>query len=115
MSNVPTHDDAFLVKDWLLKHTAAAEDSGIVRALDRIMQHALAQQNVPSLDRAVIEVIMNADVNVHIRKRSMVARVAEEVAELVAALAGEHEHTPAHEWAQIGGIAINALRQIYRC
>ena len=35
----------------------------------------------------------------------------EEVGELAEALAGKHEHSPEYELIQIGGIAINWLRQ----
>lgn len=37
--------------------------------------------------------------------------LVEEIGELAAALAGTHEHTPALELVQIGGIVANWLRQ----
>ena len=64
------------------------------------------------MDRAIQEVIANADA--HRDGTPDLPGLLEEVAELSAALIGDHEHTPVYELIQIGGIAINWLRAYYR-
>lgn len=61
-------------------------------------------------DKAAKEVVKNA--NWHILKKPTKDMLLEEIAELLLALRGKHQHTPREELVEIGGIAINLIRAI---
>ena len=62
------------------------------------------------LEKALEEIGKNARLHQH--KRPSLDMLMEEVQELSEALEGQHEHPPAFELIQIGGIVANWLAQI---
>lgn len=61
-------------------------------------------------ERAIEDVIANADENQH--KRPNIRTLSEEYAEAILAERGKHEHPLRLELVQIAGICINIIRQI---
>lgn len=64
------------------------------------------------MDQATMAIIKNAAENED--KKPTLRTLLGEVSELAYALEGEHEHSPTLELIQIGGIALNWVRRIYR-
>lgn len=64
-----------------------------------------------SLDRATQEIIANADA--YADRTPTLRTLLAELAEYAYALDGDHEHSPEYELIEIGGIALNMLRQRY--